>query len=32
VAFSIGPKGYVGTGFAPSSSPEDQKDFWEYRP
>jgi N-acetylneuraminic acid mutarotase len=31
-AFSIGPKGYVGTGFSPSSSPEDQKDFWEYRP
>lgn len=32
VGFSIGARGYVGTGYMPSAFPEDQKDFWEYQP
>jgi len=32
VGFSIGNKGYIGTGYSEYSSPYYKKDFWEYDP
>jgi N-acetylneuraminic acid mutarotase len=32
VSFSIGSKGYLGTGYNPNVSPYNYNDFWEYDP